>query len=241
MRLLRSILFDFLLFALVPIVGIIGLPWAIHSRSGTYKVMKTYIRIVLWLLRVLCGLTVETRGTPPTGDIMIAAKHQSFLDVMILFLHLPRARFIMKRELRWVPFFGYYAMRIGSTPVARGKKGKAVQAMTRDVDAKREDAGQLIIYPEGTRTLPGAAPNYKIGAGVIYTRTGQDCGLAATNIGAFWPRRGWVRKPGRAVLEFLEPVPAGLELNVYMATIEERIETASNRLLDEAGFVKDRS
>ncbi len=229
-------LFDFLLFALVPIIGILGLPFAIHSRAGTYRVMKFYIHVNLWLLKILCGLTVEVRGTPPTGNIMIASKHQSFLDVMILFLHLPRARFIMKRELRWVPVFGYYAMRIGSTPVSRGKKGRAVQAMVKDVDAKQADEGQLIIYPEGTRTLPGAKPAYKIGAGVIYTRTGQACGLAATNIGAFWPRRGWTRKPGRAVLEFLEPVPAGLPLEVFMDTIEERIETASNRLLDEAGF-----
>ncbi|MEO0912821.1 MAG: lysophospholipid acyltransferase family protein [Pseudomonadota bacterium] len=239
MRLLRSMLFDFLMFALVPIIGIVGLPWAIHSRAGTYKVMKTYVRIVLWLLRNLCGLTVEVRGTPPTGKVMIAAKHQSFLDVMILFLHLPQARFIMKRELRWVPVFGYYAMRIGSTPVSRGKKGKAVQEMARDVDAKREEPGQLIIYPEGTRTLPGAPPKYKIGAGVIYTRTGQPCVLSATNIGVFWPRRGWVRKPGVAVLEFLEPVPAGLALEEFMATIEARIEEASNRLLEEAGFAGD--
>ncbi len=236
MLLARSILFDLLMFLLVPIIGILFLPVALVSRDGTYWVMKLYIRIVLWLLWAICGLRMEVRGTPPEGDVLIASKHQSFLDIMILFLHLPRARFIMKRELRWVPVFGYYAMRIGSTPVARGKKGKAVSAMVKDVNAKQNEPGQLVIYPEGTRTQPGAKPNYKVGAGVIYTRTGQVCVPAATNVGVFWSRRSWLRKPGTAVLEFLEPIPAGLPLDEFMATLEARVETASDALLVEAGF-----
>ncbi|QHQ37501.1 1-acyl-sn-glycerol-3-phosphate acyltransferase [Algicella marina] len=236
MTLFRSILFDFLMFALVPIIGILGLPIALYSRGGTYWVMRQYARTVLFLLRVLCGLSVEVRGTPPQGNVMIAAKHQSFLDVMVLFLNVPRARFIMKQELRWVPVFGFYTMRIGSTPVSRGKKGKAVSAMTRDVESKKGEAGQLIIYPEGTRTLPGAPPAYKVGAGVIYTRLGQECCLVATNVGAFWPRRGWRRRPGVAVVEFLETIPVGLELHDFMDTMQTGIETASNRLLQETGF-----
>lgn len=238
MQLIRTMIFDFLMYLLVPVLGILGLPFALLSRDWCYWIMRLYIRIVLWLLRVLCGLTVELRGEVPEGNVMIASKHQSFLDIMVLFLHLPEARFIMKRELRYVPVFGFYAMRIGSTPVARGRKGKAVQAMMKDVGEKETGGGQLVIYPEGTRTLPGAAPNYKIGAGVIYTRTGQDCVLAATNIGVFWPRRGWRRKPGVAVFEFLETVPAGMQLEPFMELIEDRIETASNKLLEETDFRK---
>jgi 1-acyl-sn-glycerol-3-phosphate acyltransferase len=99
--------------------------------------------------------------------------------------------------------------------------------------------GQLIIYPQGTRVAPGVAKSYKIGTAILYEETGQTCIPAATNVGVFWPRTGIYRKPGVAVVEFLPPIPQGLSQKDFMARLEAEIETASDRLLEEAGFHAD--
>ncbi|MEO0386401.1 MAG: lysophospholipid acyltransferase family protein [Pseudomonadota bacterium] len=236
MTLFRSLLYDLIIYPLIPIMGILLLPAALHSKAGAYWAVKLYVRIALRLLALICGLRTEVRGTVPTDPVLIAAKHQSFLDILILVDALPEPRFIMKRQLRFVPIFGFYAERIGSTPVSRGRKGQAVRAMMADVQAARDTPGQLVIYPQGTRTLPGAVLPYKVGAGVIYTRMGLTCVPAATNVGVFWSRRSWLHKPGLGVVEFLDPIPPGKALEPFMEALESRIETASNALHEEAGF-----
>lgn len=235
MLLVRSLIFDALIYALLAIVGIVFAPAAIWSVNGAYAATKLYCRMVFWLLRVLCGLRVELRGPVPEGEVIVCAKHQSFLDIMMLAYHLPRAKFVMKKELRWAPVVGLYALRMGATPVARGRRGAAMKQMVSHVRQSGE-AGQLVIYPQGTRVLPGANLPYKIGAGVLYERMGRVCVPAATNAGVFWARRSPYRRPGVAVLEFLEPIPAGLPIPQFMARMQTAIEENSNRLMREAGF-----
>ena len=164
MLLVRSIIFDALLYSSMLVIGILGAPLALWSADGAARVCRTYCRTTFWLLRVICGLRVEVRGTPPHGDVLVAAKHQSFLDILMIFEALPRAKFIMKKELRWAPILGLYAMRIGSTPVSRGDRSKAMKAMV-DHAGQAEGARQLVIYPQGTRVAPGARPPFKVGAG----------------------------------------------------------------------------
>lgn len=236
MQLVRSVLFIVLMYLLMLVMGILCAPLAIWSRDGAYWSMKLYARIVLWLLRVLCGLRYEVRGTPPSGAVVVCSKHQSFLDILILARHLDRFKFIMKQELRWAPILGLYAMRIGCAPVNRGKGGGAVKQMMTTVEREQEDPGQTIIYPQGTRVAPGKYLPYKIGAGVIYDRLGQPATLVATNVGVFWGRRSLYRHRGLAVLEFLETVPAGKKPSEFIALVEDRIEAESNRLMREAGF-----
>ncbi len=236
MILIRSLIFDLLMYALMPILGILCAPLAIWSRGGAYWTCKLYCRIVFWLLRVICGIRVEIRGEVPQGEVLICSKHQSFLDVMMHMHALPRVRYVMKKELKWAPVIGLYGMRIGSTPVSRRGKGGSVKKMMSDVAKSADDFGQLCIYPQGTRTLPGQDLPYKIGAGVIYQRMGVPCVPAATNVGVLWGRRSRLRKPGLAVLEYLEPIPPGMELDEFMATLKERVETASDALMAEIGF-----
>jgi len=208
---------------------------ALWSVDGAYAVCRGYCRAVLFCLRVICGLKVEVRGEAPTDEVLVAAKHQSFLDILILFRALPRAKFIMKKELRWAPILGLYALRIGSTPVSRGDRSKAMKAMVEHAGEARE-ARQLVIYPQGTRVAPGARLAFKVGAGVLYDRMGVPCVPAATNAGVFWGRRSWYRRPGLAVVEFLPPIAPGLPVAEFMARVEEAVETASDRLMREAGF-----
>jgi len=236
MLLIRSQLADLIMYVLMAIMGILFAPAAIWSRAGAYWAIKTYCRTIFWVLRVLCGLKVEFRGEIPQGDVIIASKHMSFLDVMMHAYALPRVKFVMKRQLRWAPIIGLYGMRIGNAPVARGKKGGAMRQLVKDVQADAKNAGQLVIYPQGTRVLPGSAKPYRVGAGVLYTRMGKDCVPAATNTGVFWARRSPYRYSGTAVVEYLPMVEKGLSLDDFMAQIENLVETRSNALMAEAGF-----
>jgi 1-acyl-sn-glycerol-3-phosphate acyltransferase len=234
--LLRSLLFDAALYALMGVMGILCAPLALWSVDGAYWVMKTYCRLVFAMLRGICGLQVEIRGPVPAGEVIVCAKHQSFLDIMMLVHALPRPKFIMKKELRWAPILGLYALRIGSTPVARGARSKAMKDMVAHAERSAREPRQLVIYPQGTRVMPGARLPFKIGAGVLYERLGNPCVPAATNAGVFWARRSPYRRPGTAVVEFFPPIGPGLAVPEFMARIEEVIETNSDRLMCEAGF-----
>ena len=235
MQLVRSAIFEVLIYLIMAVMGILGAPLAIWSVDGAYAVCRAYARVVFFLARTICGLRVEVRGDVPTGEVLIAAKHQSFLDILMIFEAVPRAKFVMKKELKWTPFIGLYALRIGSTPVARGRKG---QAMTRMVAhaGRATEPRQLVIYPQGTRVAPGARPPFKVGAGVLYDRLGSACVPAATNAGVFWGRRTLRKKPGVAVVEFLPEIEPGLSIQEFMARVEIEIEEASDRLMREAGF-----
>jgi 1-acyl-sn-glycerol-3-phosphate acyltransferase len=233
--LVRSVVYDALIYAIMLVMGIVLLPLTV-TRDGAHRAVKMYAATALWLARAICGIRVEVRGPVPTSDVLVCSKHQSFLDILILVQHLPRAKFVMKRELRYVPVLGLYAMRIGSTPVARGRKSQAMKDMVAHVETRSTAPGQLVIYPQGTRVAPGARLPYKIGAGVLYERLGLPAVLAATNAGVFWGRRKWTKRPGTAVIEFLETVPADLGVKEFIARVEPAIEAASDRLMREAGF-----
>lgn len=230
MLLVRSVLFNILIYIWMVVLGIVCFPAAAASRDAAYWTMKFYARTTIWLLGLMCGVRTEIRGEVPTGEVLIAAKHQSFLDILMLSTVLPRFKFIMKKELIWVPIFGFYALRIGATPVDRGKKSEAMKSMVAKMDRESHDRGQVVIYPQGTRVAPGVKAPYKVGAGVLYGRFGLPCTLVATNVGLFWGRRKTVKRPGLAVVEFLETVPAGMRRAEFMRTIEERIEAESSRL-----------
>ncbi len=240
MLLIRSQITDFLMYLIMAVIGILFAPAAIWSREGAYWVIKTYCATIFWLLRTLCNLKVEFRGEVPQGDVLICSKHMSFLDIMMLAYILPRPKFIMKKQLKWAPIIGIYGLRIGSTPVARGKKGAAIQEMVDDIEGKSSSGGQLIIFPQGTRVLPGANNPYRVGAGVIYSKMGQTCVPVATNAGVFWARRSPYRYPGTAVIEFLDPIPKGMEVRPFIEKLEEVIEENSNRLMLEAGYKFDK-
>jgi len=231
---LRSLVFVVQMYLAMAVLGIVFLPWALMSPRGARAACKTFCRWVRWTARWMVGLRTEVRGTPPTGEVLIAAKHQSFLDIMLIFASVPAGKFIMKRELMWAPVIGQYALRIGCVPVDRGKRSRAIAGMLEDVRKGRQEPGQLIIYAQGTRVAPGVKKPYKIGAGVLYEETGQACVPAATNVGLFWPRTGVMRKPGLAVVEFLPEIGPGLDRAAVMQRLETEIEGASDRLMEEA-------
>jgi 1-acyl-sn-glycerol-3-phosphate acyltransferase len=238
MLLVRSQFANLIMYLLIAVFGIFGLPIAMWSRSGTFLVIKAYCRTMFWIFRVVCGLDTEIRGEIPQGEVLVCSKHMSFMDILLLAYALPRVKFVMKRELRWAPVIGIFAWRMGCPAVDRSGKGAAIEKMVAELEADKE-IGQTVIFPQGTRVLPGAGVRYKTGAGVVYTRMNKTCVPVATNAGVFWARRSPVRKPGTAIIEFLEPIPPGMELLEFMEKLEDVVETNSNRLMNEAGYKLD--
>ncbi|MEO0750195.1 MAG: lysophospholipid acyltransferase family protein [Pseudomonadota bacterium] len=236
---LRSLIFEINMYGSMPVFGIVFLPWALISRKGAIAACKSWTHYNLWCARCLVGIRYEVRGTPPADQVMIAAKHQSFLDIIMIFISIPAGKYIMKRELMYAPVIGQYALKLGCVPVNRGKRSQAIKKMVEDVEKGAQEPGQLIIYPQGTRIAPGVKAPYKVGTGVLYEELGQDCVPVATNVGLFWGRRGIMKRPGLAVVEFLPRIEAGLERNAFMETLEQVVEEASDRLMEEAGMGAD--
>ncbi|MBO9400302.1 lysophospholipid acyltransferase family protein [Shimia sp. R9_3] len=221
------------------LMGILFFPWALVSPKGAMTACKSYATWAIWSARWLVGIRSEVRGQIPTGAVLVPAKHQSFLDIMMIFKAVPQPRFIMKYELLFTPIIGVYAWRLGCVPVRRGKRGAAIKSMLADVESGRVAPGQLVIYPQGTRVPVGEYVKYKIGPFALYKETGQTAVPVATNAGMFWPKGTMLRKPGLAVVEFLEPIAPGAAQKDFMTQLETVIEDRSNALMREAGFDPD--
>ena len=222
------------------VLGVAGLPALLrHGREGANRVASRWIGYMLWAARLHLGVSCEVRGTPPAGDCIVAAKHQCFLDILAIAHAVPRRAFIMKREVMRVPIMGWYAWKVGSIPIDRTRGRDAMRAISTEINRRLsgDGLGQLIIYPEGTRTLPGERRPYKHGVGTIRAATDLPVVPVAVNTGLFWPRKGWGIRPGRAVVEFLPTIPPGVPAEGFVARLEAEIESHSDRLMAEAGFV----
>lgn len=233
---IRSFLFIVQMYLAMAIMALAFAPFALVRREMALKACHTYCRYVRWSAGWMVGLRADIRGEIPQGGALVAAKHQSFFDIILIFGALPNPRFIMKKQLKYAPFLGWYAMRLGCIPVDRGKGGVAIRDMLARVEQGREAAGQIIIYPQGTRVAPGDNKPYKVGSALLYGQLGQPCVPVATNVGLFWPKRSMLRKPGMAVVEFLPPIAAGVDQRQFLATLERVVEDRSNALMADAGF-----
>ena len=237
----RALAFNFAFFAWTAIVGMIGLPFLAAPRAAVMRFGRFWARSVLVLLRVVVGLDHQVRGLDRVlgGGCIIAMKHQSAWDTLILPVVLGDPACVVKRELLSVPFYGWYAARAGSIAVDR-KAGAG--ALRRMVAAARPVAAQgrpIVIFPEGTRVAPGAHLPYQSGVAALYQALALPLVPVAVNSGLFWGRRSFVKRPGRIVLEFLEPIPPGWSRRRLMPELERRIETATAALLREGEALRD--
>lgn len=215
------------------VMGVLFAPAAAASRSAAYWSITLFCRQLFWMMALLCGVRAEARGAIPSGAVIVAAKHQSYLDVLMMMRFLHRPQFVMKRSLVWMPIVGLYALRIGAAPIDRSAGVYALRELEATLE-KRADAGQIVIYPEGTRIQPGERGVYRRGVARLARAFAAPCVPAATNSGLFWPKSGMIRQSGVAVIEFLEPLsPPATSADAvrFMTELEERVETASTALL----------
>ncbi len=233
---LRSLVFNVLFYLNLIVLMILGLPAMLLGRKGVFFMARTWARTSLWLLEKICGLRVEFRGLEhiPVGGYLVASKHQSFLETFSLILHTPDFAIILKRQLMFIPFFGLYLSVGGQIGIDRARARGALKQMIEKAGAVLRSGRQVFIYPEGTRRPPGAEPEYKSGVAYLYEGAQAPCLPVALNTGMFWGRRGFLRRPGTAVIEFLPVIPPALPRDAFMQRLKDAIETASDRLMREA-------
>lgn len=237
MNTLRSLIFVIWLYGWMAVLSILALPTLFLPRGAILWFFRTYARLVILGLRLICGIQVEFRGQEhvPDGPVLIAGKHQAMLDVFLPFLVFKDPVLVMKRELLWYPGLGWYALKTRMLAIDRDGGAKTMKTMLNAAKARVNQEGrQMLIYPEGTRALPGAAPEYKpAGIRAFYKTLGVPLVPFATNSGLCWPAHGMMRRPGRVVYEVLPPMPEDMNPKAMLVELETQLEAASERLLDE--------
>ncbi|HEY7689722.1 MAG TPA: lysophospholipid acyltransferase family protein [Dongiaceae bacterium] len=228
----RSLLFNILFFAWTTIMFVLSLPTLLLPSGAVWALGRLWVQGTLLLLRWVVGLSHEVRGLThlPAGAALVAAKHQSAWDTLIFSVLLNRPAIVLKQELLRVPLFGWYMRKCRMIPVDRKGRAKALKQMAADARARAAEGRPILIFPEGTRVAPGTHRDYQPGVAALYGALGLPVVPVALNSGLFWGRRSFQKRPGRIVLEFLRPIPAGLERRAFMQELEAAIEAAANRL-----------
>ena len=236
MILVRSIAFNLLFYLNTMIYLIVALPTFFMPYRAIIAVAKSWGRTNLMLARVVAGMDIEVRGREkiPKGPVIVAAKHQSAWETFALVPLFDNPLFIVKRELEWIPIFGWLMIKGRMVPVNRSAGSQALPAMTERARLELADNRQLIIFPEGTRRPAGAEARYKYGVVHLYAGAGVPCVPVALNSGLFWPRRSILRHPGTVVIEILDPIAPGLDKDVFFKRLQDDIETATARLIADA-------
>ncbi len=204
---------------------------------------RRMVRVVTWFFstyaameKYIVGLTYEVRGHEnlPVGACVIACKHQSAYETLKLHLLFGDVAIVLKRELMWIPFWGWYQMKAGMIPVDRGARGVAMKSMVENAGSAVRDDRHIVIFPQGTRVAAGAKRPYKIGVAVLAEKYQLPVVPVALNSGVFWPRHSFILHPGKVTFEILPPIAPGLSRDDLMQKIETEIEAASDRLVGEA-------
>jgi 1-acyl-sn-glycerol-3-phosphate acyltransferase len=234
--LLRSLVFNLALYLFTAVEAIAGLPVLLLSRRTACRYGCAWAAAILRLCRATVGLSWEVRGREhlPAGPAIIAMKHQSAWDTFAVAALFPDPAIVLKQELMWIPFYGWYLRKSGMIGIDRqggaGALRKLVAAAGRAVSQGRP----IVIFPEGTRTAPGTRRPYQPGVAALYRQLGVPLVPVAVNSGLYWGRRSFMKRPGRIVVEILPPIAPGGERKAVMAALEEQIEAATSRLVAEA-------
>jgi 1-acyl-sn-glycerol-3-phosphate acyltransferase len=229
----RSVVFNVLFYLNLVLLLFAAMATLPMPRPALIAVARLWARTSLWMLRVICKTGVAWKGLEkiPAGAVIVGAKHQSFWETFALVTVFRDPTFIVKRELMWIPMFGWCLWRGGMIPVDRRAGKQALAVMNARARAELDDGRQIIIFPEGTRRPPGAEPKYKYGIAHVYAEGAAPCLPVALNSGLFWPRRRFLRYPGTIQIEFLDPIPPGLDRDVFFSRMQQDIESATTRLL----------
>ena len=236
---LKNIGAGFIIYALLVVMGLLLWPYASTSKKNCLKVIKLYCALVFWILKKAFNIRILVKGVLPDNSAsIVCSKHQSFLDVLILLKILPEPKFIMKSELSWVPVLSTYARKIGCVNVKRDDKTKSRYALK---DAIRKEAknqaGQLVIYPEGTRTIPGQEVEYKKGVLILFSSLNRPLYLVSTNAGVAWSKTGTFKENSIASINFLEKIYYSKKSAKNLSYMRNKIEKDSQKLYKEE-FVK---
>jgi len=241
MTLFRSTIFIVWFSLVSAVMAIAFLPALVLPRKITSWMARRWVAINFWGLRVFAGLRFEVRGPLPPNGMLIAIKHMSMWETMAIYLLLDDPAIVLKKSLQYVPFYGWYITKARMIAIDRDGGAHALRRMAAAASAEVAKGRSIAIFPEGTRVKPGAPPAYKPGVAALYNQLGVPCVPVALNSGLFWTGPvGFVKKAGIIVIEFLPPIPPGLKRREFMKRLEDAIEGASGRLIDEGRTLLER-
>lgn len=228
---LRTIVFFVGWTTVTLVIGVLGLP-SVISRRAVWKLCFVWNSFTLWWLKVTCGITSSVEGIEHVKPgMLIASKHQSAWDTIMLWCVLKNPVFVLKRELYFIPIFGWYLWRSGQIAINREDKQGALQRVTWGTERYAKQGRSLIMFPEGTRIAPGTHGTFRPGIARVSAALKLPVAPVALNAGYFWPKRPIWKTPGHAVLQFLPPIEAcGDDTNSWMKDLEARIIGASDAI-----------
>jgi 1-acyl-sn-glycerol-3-phosphate acyltransferase len=231
----RSLAFNVVFYVNLALFLVLGSEFFLAPRKWAVRALQAWASTSVWLLRMICGTRMEVRGVEniPAGAALVAGKHQSFWETFAILPLLDDPAMVLKKELTYIPFFGWFIFKFKMIAVERSAGSAALKNLMRRAEEEIGRDRQVVIMPEGTRRAPDDPPDYKPGAAALYGVLNVPCVPFALNSGLYWPRRKFLRLPGTIVLEFLPAIPAGLPRKAFQARLQEAIETATTRLVAE--------
>ena len=236
MIMFRSIIFNILFYINLALFLVLGFEFFFLPRKWAIRALQTWARSSIWLLRVICNTKMVVRGAQhiPKGPAIVAGKHQSFWETFAILPLLDDPCFVLKKELTYIPFFGWFCLKFKMIAVDRNAGTQALRDLTARAKEEVARPRQIVIMPEGTRRGPDEPPDYKPGVAAVYGQLAVPCVPFGLNAGLFWPRRKFMRLPGTIIIEFCEPIPAGLPRKEFQHLLQNAIENSSSGLVREA-------
>lgn len=235
---MSSLLFNTYFYALTSAFAVLGAPLALLPTDKALRAwISLWARGVRFGMKHIAGITVEIRGRefmPTDETAIIASKHHSFVDAVLLYAEMPNIAAVAMAELSKVPFIGLVFRKLGMIMVDRAS-GKGARHLKAGADSAIKAGRPILIYPEGQIHEVGVRAPYKKGIWHLQEASSLPVVPVATNVGLRWSQNKWVKTRGHAVVEFLAPIAPGKDIRAFMNELENRIEDRTTVLLAKAG------
>jgi 1-acyl-sn-glycerol-3-phosphate acyltransferase len=234
---MRSLLFN-LAFGLISIVYTLRAALAALSpgRDRVRRAVKAYVDRMVWAMRVFAGIRLEIRGRErlPKGAYILAPKHASYGDGFSIFAQFDDLAVVTGDHLERFPLLKTVLKKLGAIVVDNCGGPEARQALARSAADAHAEGRKILIYPEGHLAPVGVKFRYRTGVYHMARDFAVPVVPVASSLGVFWSQEDWTKRPGVAVLEFLDPIPPGLPRADFMARLEAAVETRTAELVAEA-------
>ena len=233
----NSFLFQLVFYLWTSFISIFLSPVLLFPRNIVVKVSKLWAYVSLNLLKITTGITYEVRGLEnlDKNSSLISSKHQSAWETIAFWVLVDEPVYLLKRELLFIPFFGWFLFRLGMISIDRKRGRNQLESIVKQAkDALNDKRKKLIIFPEGTRRLPGAEPKYQVRIVWLYASLKIPIVPVALNSGLYWPRRAFYKYPGKIIVQFLPPIKPHLAKREFLSKLQLQTEKASAMLLKES-------